>query len=322
MLQFAHESGCAYGRTQHMLVSVWGKRWREVKLAFFTMYLDDSGTSPSQQVAVASAIIVPAVQLPRMEIEWNNLKAKEGFSEWHTSECLAANRNSEFATWDEEKRGRAFRRVREISKKYGAASISAAIKKADYDEIMPPEYRKYTGVHHYSWRVTFVIAMAEIIMASGLKEKRLEPFEFVFDWMDAGTEKRREIEDVMAYSERACKEEQGFVGAYSNYSFRHRREFPGLQCVDAIGWTTYRYALTVNARPIPEPKFARTAWEHYGGQLGPNGWLRAFHFAKNTLHDWVMRDRADGRMMRRFARWEAEDAAKGSKKNSLSASVN
>lgn len=49
-------------------------------MAFFSMYLDDSGTTPDQKVAVASALIVPAAQIRRLENEWNNLKKKEEFS--------------------------------------------------------------------------------------------------------------------------------------------------------------------------------------------------------------------------------------------------
>lgn len=310
MLQLLTQSGCAYGRTQLLLEAAWGQRWREVQLAFFVLYLDDSGTDPSQRVAVASALIVPAMQIPRMESEWNNLKAKEQFSEWHTSECLAGNQKSEFGNWDEEKKGRVFKRVREIAKKYGVVGISGAIRKKDYDEIMPTEYRRYTGIHHYSWCVTFVIAMAHQIMTNGSNDLLLHPFEFVFDWMDVGTDRRCEIESVMVYSERACKEEQGHTGVYTNYSFRHRREFPGLQCVDAIGWTAYRYAMSVAEPPPPEPRFLKVAWQDYGGDLGPNGWLRAFGFTRGLLQNWVTKDIADGRMMRRFARWEEEDRAK------------
>ncbi len=63
-----------------MLLTLYGRRWREVQLAFFSMYLDDSGTTPDQKVAVASALIVPAAQIRRLENEWNNLKKKEEFS--------------------------------------------------------------------------------------------------------------------------------------------------------------------------------------------------------------------------------------------------
>lgn len=145
------------------------------------MYLDDSGTSPSQPVAVASALIVPTAQISRLENEWTNLKRKEGFSEWHTSEFVARNHKSEFANWDEKKQERVFKRVREISKKYGARAISGSIKKQDYDEIVPSEYRRYTDLYHYTWCVAYVIALAEATMGEGLKGRQpLHPFEFYF----------------------------------------------------------------------------------------------------------------------------------------------
>lgn len=128
--------------------------------------------------------------------------------------------------------------------------------------------------------------------------------------MEQKDERRTEIDEVMAYSERAYAEEHGVVGIYRNYKFCRRREFPGLQCVDAIGWTCYRYTLSISQEPPPEPKFARTAWEDYGGDRGPDGWLRAFTFTRSKLRDWIARDVADGRTMQRFRRWESEDELK------------
>jgi hypothetical protein len=88
----------------------------------FTAYLDDSGTDPNQAVAIATAIIIPAAQIIRLEREWENLKKKEGFSCFHTSEMIARNKKSEFADWDDEKVDRVFRRVREISMKFSIAT--------------------------------------------------------------------------------------------------------------------------------------------------------------------------------------------------------
>ena len=47
----------------HMLVSVLGKEWRKAFVVAFTVYLDDSGTDPSQKVANATALIIPASRI-------------------------------------------------------------------------------------------------------------------------------------------------------------------------------------------------------------------------------------------------------------------
>ncbi len=108
------------GRTHHMLVSLWGKRWRQVRLIMFTAYIDDSGTDPAQRVANATALIVPASRIVEFQHEWDKLKKREGFTEFHTSEFVAKNPKSDFANWSRVKQARVFRRVRQICMKYSA----------------------------------------------------------------------------------------------------------------------------------------------------------------------------------------------------------
>jgi hypothetical protein len=76
----------------------------------FTFYADDSGTSPDQPVAIATVLIVPNAQIPRLENEWTTLKEKEGFSFFHTSEFVHRNPKSEFADWAKEKQEGVLRR--------------------------------------------------------------------------------------------------------------------------------------------------------------------------------------------------------------------
>src|ERR1700678_2881378 len=95
----------------------------------FTFYADDSGTSPDQPVAIATALIVPNAQIPRLENEWTTLKEKEGFSFFHTSEFVHRNPKSEFADWAKEKQEGVLRRVWQISKKYGLIAFLCAVNK-------------------------------------------------------------------------------------------------------------------------------------------------------------------------------------------------
>ena len=53
-----------------------GARWKGVAVVPFTVYLDDSGTSPSQHVAIASAVIIPASRLLLLEREWERLRRR------------------------------------------------------------------------------------------------------------------------------------------------------------------------------------------------------------------------------------------------------
>lgn len=279
-----------------MLVSLWGKRWREVHLVMFTLYIDDSGTSPSQPVAIATALIIPAVQIIRLEREWDTVRQKYGFTEFHTSEFVARNPKSEFANWDEQKQERLFSRVIQISMKYGVRAVSMAVNKKDYDEIVPQEYRGYFGTHHYTWAIRQAIANLDQLHKG-------RPREWVFQWMGGPSDERKiEIEGVME-QQQWFMEKNGEQGDYSNYSFRKSLGIPGLQCADAIAWVCYRYALFVMCK-TPMHKFAESGWDNIGGKSGLNGWVFAAAIRRENLQKSVTKGLADTKVLNFFREWE------------------
>lgn len=287
-------------RAHLVLVSAYRSRGKRVRLVSFTLYADDSGTSPSQQVAIATALIVPCAQIIRLEREWDTFRKKEGFSSFHTSECVARNPKSEFANWDHSKVRRVMARMRQITKKYAAApAISMAVKKDYYDAVMPEMLRHHFGAYHYTWCLSYAIAYAE-------KSPIRLPFKYVFDWMGKPADPRRqEIDKVMDYCERAATE-QGYAGDYTNYSFLHRKDTVGLQCVDQIAWTCYQFALKALVG-TPMNEFAEEAWTDYGGHLASAGWLHAFSFRREALEKWVAAELSDGRSMKRFIDWSKHE---------------
>lgn len=286
-----------------MLVSLWGSRWREVNLVF-TVFVDDSGRRPTHRVAVATALVIPAAQICRLEREWKSFCEKEGMECFHASPCNAGTKD--FKGWDEAKIDRVFQRVRQISVKYGVRAFSAAVNKRYYDEEIPEEYKKYTGSTHYSWCVDYALAYADKGWRTD-PERGIPPFEFVFDWLDVGDPLRKEVEEVMVSSERVAREE-GRAGAYEKYSFRRSRDYPGLQLVDGISWACNRFALhRIHQKHLPER--ARISFDFFGGPLRFDGWLNAFSFSRESLHEAVEKD--GGKLVERYLRWEREDREKG-----------
>jgi hypothetical protein len=225
-------------------------------LVMFSAYIDDSGTDPNQRAAIATAFVIPTTQIIPLEREWDKLKNKYGFSDFHTSEMVARNYKSDFADWDEAKQRRVFRRVREISKKYSirSAAVSFAVNKADYDNVVPLEYRDRLG-GHYTWAVRHVMNFLEAWKQS----RKIPPLEYIFDWAEPACEERVEIETVMAQTE-SISQQRGRPGEFTNYGFRRRKDIPALQCVDAIGWTCYQQAL-FQFHKVPMHKLAEEAWE-------------------------------------------------------------
>jgi hypothetical protein len=229
--------------TYHALVSAYGETWSERLLVMFTAYIDDSGTAPEQKVAMATALVIPAHRIIRFESEWNTFIEKWGIRDFHTSECAVANSKSDYAGWDRPKIDAIFKRVRQIIKKYGVRSYSLSVHKSDYDAVIPAENRPMFGRYHYTYGIHNLLALLDDwACRTGVEH----PLEFVFDNMDGKSQKieKQEIENALSRSEAARPGR--FAG---RYSFRNRKEVPGLQCVDLIGWTCYRFGLNVHGGP-------------------------------------------------------------------------
>jgi Protein of unknown function (DUF3800) len=293
------------GRTHHMLVSVWGKQWKEIPLAMFTVYIDDSGTAPDQSVAIASAWIIPGDRIIRLENEWNALKQKEGFSSWHTAEFLAKNKKCEAVNWDDPKLHRVFRRVRQIAKKYGVKVVSFAVSKQDYEDAIPPDLRKYTGKFHYTWAVRNVLDR----ILGWRRSRGILPLEYVFDWQDPKAErkKRREIEAAIDQAEQAATD-AGFAGEFKNFTFRPRENIPGLQCSDVLAWTAFQQVLTLE-RNTPLRKYADMAWRDFDAHRDPD-WREVITIRKSELQRWANSAEAVAHTHEWFAKWATEKAAK------------
>jgi hypothetical protein len=295
----AHESECKIvGRTHFMLVNVCGRRWKALQLAIFTLYIDDSGTSPSQPVAIATALIIPAKQIVRLENQWNGIRKKYGFNIFHTSEFVARNPKSEFADWGEQKQEQLFFRVRQISKKYGVRAVSIAVNKQDYYEIVPQAYRNYIGKEHYTWAIRQLIANLDTL-------HKARPREWVFQWMGGPRDDRRiEIETLME-QQQWLMNKNGEEGDYLNYTFQKSEGIPGLQCVDGIGWVCYRFALFA-MRKTPLHKFAQVGWHDLEGDRGKNGWMHAVAIRRENLQKSITKALADGTAMEFFTEWEKD----------------
>jgi hypothetical protein len=174
---------------------------------------------------MATGLIIPELQITRLEREWDTLKRKEGFSDFHTSVFVSKNPKFEFVDWDDQKQKRVFDR-RQITKKYGLKAASVAVNKKDYEKVLPEDFRNLVGKYHYTW------AMHHLLSFLRTQRQHRHPscsaFEYVIDWMDEGSEERKEVEAAFARAKEVAIED-GSPGEFTNYSFRHRKDIPGLQ---------------------------------------------------------------------------------------------
>jgi hypothetical protein len=209
-------------------MGAYGRSWRKVNLTMVNVYIDDSGTAPDQRIAIASALVIPANRIRLLEVEWENFKEKYGIGEkgFHSAECASRNHKTEFGNWDKDKVTKAFDRVSAITTKYGVYAVSFAVKKTDYDDLMPTKWKNVGGYLHYTWAIKHVLKLLRIWDEATCPTRTVEYF---FDWQDG--EPKREIEKMMEM------EELVRPGKYEgHYSFRKRKEIPALQCTDLLAW--------------------------------------------------------------------------------------
>jgi hypothetical protein len=197
----------------------------------FTIYIDDSGTSKEQKIAIAAGIIIPGIQIARFDAEWNKFLEREHISDFHSSICLARNHKSEFANWDEEHVRKVFVRVRQITFRYSVKGFCIGIHKQDYEDVLPADMKAAVGRSYYTWAVLSLLGLAH-----DWAEKHSVPsvpIEYIFDKEDKNI--KREIKDSIAFSEKIYGDH--FSG---HNSFRKRREVPCLQAVDHFAWACYQ----------------------------------------------------------------------------------
>lgn len=277
-------------------------------MAAFKIYVDDSGTDPSQHVAIASCIVVPAARTDALEREWDGLRKKESFTTFHASECVARNPKSEFANWDDDKVCRVISRIRQIAKKFGVKAFSFSVSKEDYDEVMPEEMKRFAGTYHYTWALQNVFAwLNEWAQLSNIAI----PFEYVFDWMEKSKAKS-EICLLMDRLEELAPGEGLPSGWYVNHSFRRREDIPALQFTDVLAWSSYQGALKFfrNIRPHVIAVESFIDFRNYQNR----SWFVPITIKRDDLKDWVDRILKDDLALKQFVAWGTDRQAKGKTK--------
>jgi hypothetical protein len=265
-------------------------------LSLFTVFSDDSGTSPEQKVAICTCLIVPSSRILALEREWNTLKAKEEFSCFHTAEFAARNYKSEFANWDGAKHDRVLNKVTLIIKKFGVRCFSFAVHKVDYDEVIPPELAKHFK-DHYSWAVYYAIRLC----VKWRTEKRVEnPFVWSFDYMKPSDLKRKEVEKIMEMAEDMATSNVR-PGEYKNFTFSERCSLPGLQCVDVLAWSCYQIALHAFTKKAYSP-VAEKVCSDFDQHMGSR-WMDCITVKREDLEDFVRRELDAGTELDKFEAW-------------------
>jgi hypothetical protein len=269
-------------------------------LAFFTVYFDDSGTAPDQAIASASAFIIPGNQILTLESNWERFIKGQGLSDFHASACAAAPSTKEKQYWhltEYDDKKHIFMRVRQFCKKYGAQTFGYSVYKPDFDSIVQGEFRKYAG-GPYTWAVRHVLREVELWRQN---RKILEPFQYIFDWQEPGSDSRDEIDDLMGQAVEWQKEP-------FHHDFKFRKTIPGLQCVDLIAWLTLQLGLNnFHSKPLEgiAAECIRDFENYYPkGKVAPNEkWFQVPTVMRPSLQLWFDHEMKIGHSVAWFRDW-------------------
>jgi hypothetical protein len=140
----------------------------------------------------------------------------------------------DFLGWDDSKKLRVIRALREIIAERSVQGYGIAINKKDYNDIVQGDIRKKMGDRHYTWAVRTVIGMIENWRQN---KQIIEPMEYIFDRMSEG---RGEIVKVFVDAESTGNALHRY-GIYKGcHSFRDKAEILPLQAADLVAWLVYQ----------------------------------------------------------------------------------
>jgi Protein of unknown function (DUF3800) len=249
-----------------------------------TIYIDDSGTGPSQNIAVAAGWIAKMPAWRLFEREWNRVRSVEShkFNCMHMADFVAGYK--EFKNWgDLDEKLSLMKNLRQVIKKRAIKGFGLGVIKKDFDELVPPALKAKGYESHYTYAVRRVLGMIH----DWRKSQRIEdqPIEYIFDYMDAHDPRRREIEDVF---NSVGTPEENFLsyGLFDGgFSFRPKKSLSPLQAADILAWTAYQTVLNEieknKLHPIAKENF-KDFYLHRHRRFLEGGYHKRDH-----ILDWV-----------------------------------
>jgi len=253
-------------------------------MAALTIYIDDSGTSPTNAIAVAAGWIAETPSWTNFEADWERARNVDGdiFECMHMAEFVFGQKGTAFEGWSLEKKQRIATRLRGIIKNAVNKGFALGIVKKDFDDLVPSALRAQGFESHYTYAIRRVLGMIDVWRQ---KEKVTEPIEYIFDWMDPHDSRRKEIEAVFGSAE---GEPEAFrrYGLYAGgFSFKSKANLSPLQAADMFAWLMYQWLLNEcdgkKLNPIAVESF-KDFYLHRHRTFLEGGYNKRAHLA-----DWV-----------------------------------
>lgn len=248
-------------------------------LAVWQVYFDDSGTHSGSEIAVAACYMAPVRQWKRFDTAWNKMRSTESFDVFHMTEFVA--RRGEFKGWDDQERDRVIRRLIGIINQYTTQGFAIALPKADYDSVIPEDFKKKLGKHHYTWCVKMCFGEIEKWRQSC---SLTEPMEYIFESGTKGATGEL-LDTFFKYSKTQTDSLPRYGLQQGAYSFQKKVETVRLQAADILAWETC-YQMK-NVTFASQPKTPRKSYV----ELHRRNHARVFSIKRNQIEKWVKQSR-------------------------------
>jgi len=203
-----------------------------------TIYIDDSGTSPDQSVAVAAGWIAKTPAWTILEREWAKIQNVQSnkFSCMHMFDFVSEIK--EFKGWDLDKKLLVRKQLTSLITKRAAKGFGLGVIKKDFDELVPPALRQNGFENHYTYAIRTVLGMiCDWRKKQGVEH---EPIEYIFDFMDLHNPTRKEITKVLTSLGTPEDNFRMYGLRDDGFNFKHKESLPPLQAADMLAWTIYR----------------------------------------------------------------------------------
>jgi len=219
---FAHLCGSLYPGGNHS----------ERLIAMFTVYVDESGTHDSSEVACVGAYVASVGQWERFDRAWvDEVLEPEGIEIFRRSDLESF--HGEFKVgWDSERRKRVLRKAHRVIKRNTRAGRAAILNRTDFAQTVPGPMKRLFG-GEYGWLVFDCI----VLFARWAERHHIAgPIDYVFE---DGAGSRRQVDRL--FESILNQPEIRERNKIRTWTFSPKKCMRPLQAADLFSYEAYKH---------------------------------------------------------------------------------
>jgi len=270
-------------RLKELMSAFLGTRDRDVCVAAFSLYIDDSGTAPEQSTAVAAGWIAKYPTWNFFNREWDKVRNVESrkFSTMHMASFVYG--KGEFENWDLDTKKTVLNKLFPIFHRRIHQGFGLGVIKKDFDEIVPPELRAQGHENHYTYAIRRVMGFIHKWRQDNHVQEEIQYF---FDFMDKHDPRRIEIEKVFTTIGTHDQNLAYYGLRRDGFHFLDKDGIPPLQAADMLAWTIYRAMQhEVGANQVNE--IGKMAFKNFCLSLRKPDFVEGGYNKREHLIQWV-----------------------------------